>query len=162
MRPISVPTLIAMPTATKPMRIEMRAPKRMREKRSRPSLSVPKRWWTLGGWVVAARFCARGSAGAMSGAKSAAATTIAMMIRPASAPGLRRKRTHMCDRKLRPAGTVPAAVAGKILDFHHDRDDDGPAPGTRVDCFSQSEPNMFLDVVHVANSVDRATVENRA
>ena len=92
--PIRVPTLIASPTATKPMRIEMRAPYRMRENMSRPSVSVPSGCAKLGDCALAARFCASGSACASSGAKTAATTITATMMRPTIAPGVRRRRSR--------------------------------------------------------------------
>jgi hypothetical protein len=47
--PTSVPTRSATPLATMPMISEVRAPKRMRVSRSRPSRSVPSQKLAFGG-----------------------------------------------------------------------------------------------------------------
>ena len=59
--PIAVPATMATPTATNPMATETRAPKSIRAKTSRPSLSVPNKWCRLGGTLPSWRSCASGS-----------------------------------------------------------------------------------------------------
>ncbi len=53
MVPISVPSRTAIPTETNPTAMEMRAPKSIRLRTSRPSWSVPNQWVALG----ASRIC---------------------------------------------------------------------------------------------------------
>ena len=114
MSPMKVPTVIARPTATKPMLIEIRAPKTMREKTSRPSLSVPNQCAGEGPCAPSARFCASGSDGAITPAKTAINRIAATTAAPTSAPGARRKRRQTSTAKLRGGGSRPAAAASSV------------------------------------------------
>ena len=77
------------PTTATATKSEMRVPKRMRERMSRPSSSVPKRWARLGEARRLARLSVVGSEGASQGASRAASVKPRSRANPSTASGLR-------------------------------------------------------------------------
>src|SRR5881397_2777026 len=85
-RPRSDPRIVAPSTATGATASTVRAPHRMRERRSRPRWSVPSQWARDGvGLARAAMLLALGGYGAISGASRAARTHTRMMASPITA-----------------------------------------------------------------------------
>ncbi len=88
--PTADPVIMEIATIDRPTPTEARAPKITRERRSRPTSSVPKGWTSDGAASREVRLIAFGSYGASHGAKAVQASIARMMSVPAAVRGLRR------------------------------------------------------------------------
>src|SRR6266508_6254275 len=100
MSPSVVPMVRAMPTATTPVVSDTRAPKRTRERRSRPIASVPSGNRELGGSSAASRNTRSGSYGARRSARSAASANSAMTASATRTCGRRSRGSRIADTRI--------------------------------------------------------------
>src|SRR5215471_7607413 len=84
LRPITIPIVAPMPTATTPTVSEIRDPQMMRLRMSRPKASVPNQCKSPGGFKRKRMLWTKGSKGESHGLKTAANTNKRMMMQPTS------------------------------------------------------------------------------